>query len=121
MDAVAPTAAAPAAPAAGDSSDITDDEFEALLDQLHGKGNFAVEALESAIASAPAAPAAPAAAAAGSDLISDHEFESLLDELHGKGKFTEVGCDGRLRVDSRRACRQGCSGSGCCAEGRCQA
>ncbi|WP_332762002.1 chemotaxis protein CheA [Pseudomonas koreensis] len=87
VDAVAPTAAAPAAPAKGDSSDITDDEFEALLDQLHGKGNFAVDALESAIASAPAAPAAPAAAAAGSDLISDHEFESLLDELHGKGKF----------------------------------
>ncbi|MFG6206948.1 chemotaxis protein CheA [Pseudomonas retamae] len=86
VDAVAPTAAAPAAPAKGDSSDITDDEFEALLDQLHGKGNFAVDALESAIASAPAA-AAPAAAAAGSDLISDHEFESLLDELHGKGKF----------------------------------
>ncbi|MCP1475160.1 two-component system chemotaxis sensor kinase CheA [Pseudomonas sp. EB276 TE3739] len=89
VDAVAPApaAAAPAAPAAGDSSDITDDEFEALLDQLHGKGNFAVDALESAIASAPAAPAAPAAAAAGSDLISDHEFESLLDQLHGKGKF----------------------------------
>ncbi|QXI19260.1 chemotaxis protein CheA [Pseudomonas hamedanensis] len=85
VDAVAP-AAAPAAPAKGDSSDITDDEFEALLDQLHGKGNFAVDALESAIASAPA-PAAPKAAAAGSDLISDHEFESLLDELHGKGKF----------------------------------
>ncbi|VVQ37841.1 chemotaxis protein CheA [Pseudomonas fluorescens] len=90
VDAVAPAAAAPAAPAKGDSSDITDDEFEALLDQLHGKGNFAVDALESAIASAPA-PAAPAAAAAGSDLISDHEFESLLDELHGKGKFSEVG------------------------------
>ncbi|MFZ3284252.1 chemotaxis protein CheA [Pseudomonas sp.] len=89
-DAVAPVAAAPAAPAKGDSSDITDDEFEALLDQLHGKGNFAVDALESAIASAPA-PAAPVAAAAGSDLISDHEFESLLDELHGKGKFSEVG------------------------------
>lgn len=90
VDAVAPVAAAPAAPAKGDSSDITDDEFEALLDQLHGKGNFAVDALESAIASAPA-PAAPVAAAAGSDLISDHEFESLLDELHGKGKFSEVG------------------------------
>lgn len=86
VDAVAPAAAAPTAPAKGDSSDITDDEFEALLDQLHGKGNFAVDALESAIASAPV-PAAPAAAAAGSDLISDHEFESLLDELHGKGKF----------------------------------
>ncbi|MCU7250615.1 chemotaxis protein CheA [Pseudomonas koreensis] len=101
-DAVAPAAAAPAAPAAGDSSDITDDEFEALLDQLHGKGNFAVEALESAIASAPA-PAAPAAAAAGSDLITDHEFESLLDELHGKGKFTDVASGAPVSAGSTAA------------------
>ncbi len=91
-----------AAKEAGDSVDITDDEFEALLDQLHGKGNFAVEALESAIASVPA-PAAPTAAAAGSDLISDHEFESLLDELHGKGKFTEVG----TATAASARCRQG--------------
>ncbi|MCU0120686.1 chemotaxis protein CheA [Pseudomonas sp. B2M1-30] len=101
-DAVAPAAAAPAAPAAGDSSDITDDEFEALLDQLHGKGNFAVEALESAIASAPA-PAAPAAAAAGSDLITDHEFESLLDQLHGKGKFTDVASGAPVSAGSTSA------------------
>ncbi|CDF94465.1 Signal transduction histidine kinase CheA [Pseudomonas sp. SHC52] len=61
-----------------------------MLDQLHGKGTFAVDALESAIASTPA-PSKPAAAAAGSDLITDQEFESLLDDLHGKGKFSEVG------------------------------
>ena len=83
-------AAAPSAQASA-SDEITDDEFESLLDQLHGKGQFAVDALESAIASV-AVPAPAQAAAVGSDLISDHEFESLLDELHGKGKFSpEVG------------------------------
>jgi two-component system chemotaxis sensor kinase CheA len=60
-------AAAPSA-AAGPSSGelITDDEFEALLDQLHGG-------------------AAPTAVAARKDdgMISEDEFESLLDQLHG--------------------------------------
>lgn len=58
-----------------DSGDITDDEFESLLDALHdGK--------------APTAPKAPAAggAADGGDEISEDEFEDLLDQLHGKGK-----------------------------------
>ncbi|MBN4941184.1 chemotaxis protein CheA [Stenotrophomonas pavanii] len=64
------TAAAPvaAAPAAGSSDLITDDEFEALLDQLHG-GN---------------APTAVAPAKKADDgLISEDEFEALLDQLHG--------------------------------------
>ncbi|MEN0105171.1 MAG: chemotaxis protein CheA, partial [Pseudomonas sp.] len=69
---------------------ITDDEFEALLDQLHGKGKFA----ESGAAPAPAPVAAPVAAAApvasgDSDNITDDEFEALLDQLHGQGKFVE--------------------------------
>lgn len=65
--AVAATAAA-AAPAAGGSDLITDDEFEALLDQLHG-GN---------------APTAVAPAKQADDgLISEDEFEALLDQLHG--------------------------------------
>ncbi|HCE7973707.1 TPA: chemotaxis protein CheA [Pseudomonas aeruginosa] len=67
-------AAPPEAPAQSASSDITDDEFEQLLDALQGD-----EAPASAVAEAPAAPAG--------DEISDAEFESLLDELHGKGKF----------------------------------
>ncbi|TPG73633.1 chemotaxis protein CheA [Pseudomonas arsenicoxydans] len=66
--------------AAGD--EITDAEFESLLDQLHGKGQFAVDA----VAPAPAAPAAPKAAGDSSD-ITDDEFEALLDQLHGKGNF----------------------------------
>jgi two-component system chemotaxis sensor kinase CheA len=73
-------AAAPAEATAGGSELISDDEFEALLDNLHGKGQFHAEA-------APPPAAAPAVPAAGSDLISDDEFEALLDNLHGKGQF----------------------------------
>ncbi|MHC8325646.1 chemotaxis protein CheA [Pseudomonas sp. LB1P83] len=75
--AVAPVAAADSAA----SDEITDAEFESLLDQLHGKGQFAVDAV-----AAPAAPAAPKAAGDSSD-ITDDEFEALLDQLHGKGNF----------------------------------
>ncbi|MFF7708285.1 chemotaxis protein CheW [Pseudomonas sp. NPDC007930] len=71
-----------AAPAEAGSDEITDSEFEALLDQLHGKGQFAADALP-----VPPAEAAPAAAGAA-DLITDDEFEALLDQLHGKGSFT---------------------------------
>ena len=56
--------------------EITEDEFEALLDELHGKPKAKEQA---------PAPAAPASS--GGDDISDDEFEALLDELHGKGSF----------------------------------
>ncbi len=64
----------------GDASgDITDNEFEQLLDSLN-----AVKAeAEAPVAAAPAQTAAEAA----SDEITDAEFESLLDQLHGKGQF----------------------------------
>lgn len=62
------TPAAATSAAAGPSSGelITDDEFEALLDQLHGG-------------------AAPTVVAVKKDdgMISEDEFESLLDQLHG--------------------------------------
>ncbi|PKA67813.1 two-component system chemotaxis sensor kinase CheA [Pseudomonas baetica] len=64
--------------AEGDSGDITDNEFEQLLDSLN-----AVKAE----AEAPAAAPAQTAAEAASDEITDAEFESLLDQLHGKGQF----------------------------------
>lgn len=80
--AAAPAAAASAAPAGTAASDeITDAEFESLLDQLHGKGQFAVDAVQ------PPAAVTPSAAPA-SDEITDDEFESLLDQLHGKGSFS---------------------------------
>lgn len=74
---VAPTAAPapelkPDAVAVQPEGDITDEEFEALLD-----------ALDSAATASPPA----AAGAAGSDEITEEEFEALLDQLHGKGQF----------------------------------
>nr|WP_247722457.1 chemotaxis protein CheA [Pseudomonas chengduensis] len=74
-----------AAPSAQSSAgdEITDDEFESLLDQLHGKGQFAGTVETSATA---VVASAPAGAAAGDD-ITDDEFEALLDQLHGKGQF----------------------------------
>lgn len=65
------------AQSSGDSvDDITEEEFESLLDELHGSGN------------GPASNAAPEASeSSDSDEITDDEFESLLDELHGAGSF----------------------------------
>ena len=60
------------------AGDITDSEFELLLDSLN-----AVKAAAAEPAPAPANLPAPA-----SDEISDAEFESLLDQLHGKGQFS---------------------------------
>ncbi|MCF5775357.1 chemotaxis protein CheA, partial [Pseudomonas syringae] len=71
-------APAPAAAQAAGGDEITDDEFEQLLDSLHGSNP---------VSAAPAAAPAPAASAASGDEITDQEFESLLDQLHGKGKF----------------------------------
>ncbi|NZA27878.1 Hpt domain-containing protein, partial [Luteimonas sp. SJ-92] len=67
-------AAAPAQPQAAAASPsgggdlISDDEFEALLDQLQG---------------APAAAPPPAPAPSADAMIEDDEFEALLDQLHG--------------------------------------
>src|SRR5207253_7678208 len=60
-----------------ESGDITDNEFEQLLDSLN-----AVKAQAETPTVVQLAPAAP-----GSDEITDAEFESLLDQLHGKGQF----------------------------------
>ncbi len=55
--------------------EITDDEFESLLDALHGSGEppKVVEAEK------------PVPETGSSDDITDDEFEALLDELHGQG------------------------------------
>ena len=68
--------------AESESGDITDNEFEQLLDSLN-----AVKAQAEAPAAAPAPAPAPAGDGAASDEITDAEFESLLDQLHGKGQF----------------------------------
>lgn len=58
--------------------EITEDEFESLLDELHGKGQ---------------APQEEQSSSSDNDVsgdITDDEFDSLLDELHGVGSFGEV-------------------------------
>jgi two-component system chemotaxis sensor kinase CheA len=66
---------APGTPAGGGGGSIDDSEFEALLDTLYGRNG------------APGAPAAdaPAPPVAGKAGIDDDEFERLLDQLHGPG------------------------------------
>jgi len=81
---VAPEPAAPADTNINASSvdEISQDEFERLLDELHGKGGSPTAATVEA--TPPPAPAAPAPAVDSGD-ITDDEFEKLLDELHGAG------------------------------------
>ena len=67
----APEAQVAPEPEAEAEGDITDNEFEQLLDALAEP--------------APAVEAAPLAASG--DEITDDEFEALLDQLHGKGQF----------------------------------
>jgi two-component system chemotaxis sensor kinase CheA len=108
-----PEPVAAAAPVS--SGDITDSEFEQLLDALgeapsaeaSAQGNTASDEItddefESLLdqlhgkgqftgtveAPVAAAAASPAAAAPASDEITDDEFEALLDQLHGKGQFS---------------------------------
>ena len=92
--AAAPEAApAPVEATAAADDEITEEEFEALLDQLHGgaapgmspgEEKSAAAATEEP-AAARQAPAQPGAAVAD-DEITEEEFEALLDQLHGKGK-----------------------------------
>ncbi|AYF85918.1 chemotaxis protein CheA [Pseudomonas sp. DY-1] len=86
LDALGDNAGGAAEPVAATADEITDDEFEALLDQLHGKGKF-VAAVEPEAAVAASTPVSALASAGAGDEISDDEFEDLLDQLHGKGKF----------------------------------
>ncbi|HHF2872655.1 TPA: chemotaxis protein CheA [Vibrio diabolicus] len=77
----------PAAPASsvGSVDEITQDEFEKLLDELHGKGS-APGASEPATPTTPSEPPQSSAPSVESGDITDDEFERLLDELHGVGK-----------------------------------
>ncbi|MGS0534995.1 chemotaxis protein CheA [Pseudoalteromonas sp. SaAl2] len=59
--------------------EITEDEFESLLDELHGKGQSPVTDTSAA-----------AQESTNSSDITDDEFDSLLDELHGVGNFGAV-------------------------------
>lgn len=83
---IEPATAAENSSADGNSEEISEAEFDALLDQLHGKGKHG---------GIPAQPASAkskqnTAAASSPDEITEAEFEALLDELHGVGKHSGV-------------------------------
>jgi len=77
--AVEPEAAAEPEPAVAPTSgdEITDDEFESLLDDLHGQTTKSPAPVE-------------AAAAPDSDEITEDEFEALLDQLHDSTPKTDA-------------------------------
>lgn len=84
-----PEPSAEKASSSANSNEITADEFEHLLDQLHGsgKGPGKMAAASTPKPSSPVSTPTPSDAGnAAQDLISDAEFEDLLDQLHGKGQ-----------------------------------
>ncbi|MEC6795937.1 chemotaxis protein CheA [Photobacterium sp. S4TG1] len=69
--------------AANSVDDITQDEFERLLDELHGVGNSPSSSSTAVIANT--------VTSVESNDITDDEFERLLDELHGSGNAPGAG------------------------------
>lgn len=107
-----PAAEAPAEPVAqetptpaegaADDGDITDEEFENLLDSLEEPG----DAPKAQAAPPPADDDlfdAPAASAGSDDEITPDEFEALLDQLHGSGKGPTVKDSGSAGTDAPAA------------------
>jgi len=97
----APVAEAPVVspvsePSGNDSQDnavdeMSEDEFEKLLDELHGSGS--VQAVSSGSPTQAEETSTQVSQDSSSDEITDDEFESLLDELHGQGAFSAESSD----------------------------
>jgi len=81
FEAMLDEAASKKAKAESSSDEITDDEFEALLDDLHGKGQFIEDVGKVPVAGS-------YEENKKNDEISEDEFEALLDDIHGKGSFS---------------------------------
>ena len=62
------------------SDEITEDEFDSLLDEFHGKPESTAQATK------PQTDELASQSSSNND-ISDDEFEALLDDLHGSGSF----------------------------------
>ena len=87
MVAAEPSSVSSSSAIAADSiNDITQDEFERLLDELHGIGNS-----PSSLSIPPSSVIVSSSSSSSSSMsvesndITDDEFERLLDELHGSG------------------------------------
>ncbi len=68
-----------------ENDEITEDEFDNFLDELHGKGKFSVQHIQQ---QAEEKENEEPTTVVDSGDITEQEFDSLLDDLHGKGKFS---------------------------------
>ncbi|MCF1426689.1 MAG: chemotaxis protein CheA [Shewanella sp.] len=82
-----------ASDAQGSSDEIDEDEFEAMLDALHGEGKGPGET---------AGASTEASSVSDSDDITDDEFEALLDELHSADKFESEVPDEPAKAEASR-------------------
>lgn len=81
--------------------DITDTEFEQLLDAI--APDSAAPAPAEVPGPEPADPVVESAAAGSDDEITDAEFEALLDQLHGKGKMTTASSGSAAKAEPAKA------------------
>lgn len=70
-----------------DNDEITEEEFEGLLDKLHGKGQFSSENIQLETEEVKEQEKHQKIETDSAE-ITEEEFDQLLDELHGKGKFS---------------------------------
>ncbi len=89
--------------------EITDDEFEALLDELHGAPHTAAK--EPAAQPVAAEPVA-AQPSADSDEITEEEFEALLDQLNGSASVAKTAKPEQAAPATELAAAQASAGSG---------
>lgn len=98
FDAMVETATEPTENMSAAGEAITEEEFEALLDQLHGEGTHSgvpvTEKIGTTIlsqaASTQVVDAGNNGATGNNDEISEEEFEALLDQFHGQGKHNDA-------------------------------
>jgi|AntRauTorckE6833_2_1112554.scaffolds.fasta_scaffold04475_4 two-component system chemotaxis sensor kinase CheA len=69
-----------------EQGDITDEEYEALLNALSPEDKAAMQKTAVEDKSKEATKGSASASGGNDDLITEDEFDQLLDELHGKGK-----------------------------------
>lgn len=81
------------------SEDISEEEFEELLDQLHGVGKAPGYNVSSGLTSSSSVPAI-ASTSSKEDLITEQEFDDLLDQLYGKDKAVNEGVSRAIATDN---------------------
>lgn len=76
-----------------DNDEITEDEFDNLLDELHGKGKFSKHGTMEGTQEI------DKNKELDSGEITEEEFDDLLDKLHGKGQFSATSQNEKVKID----------------------